>query len=997
MRSGVPRYQIGNVGPGALVAQGENITIYPTINGALATALPGPIYAGLPDLPNGYRPREVDLQALKDLLINSDRNAGIVGQSRAAGLRGMGGVGKTVLATALVHDCDVRLAFPYGIVWLTFGRAANAMTELAVLARAVTGQFSRYTSVAEARVDLGRLLKDLRLLIVLDDVWEPGLVDGFRGIAPGCQLLITTRQQAVVDRANARAHEVNLLSLSETRALFIEALGMADFTAEADAIIGECGGLPLAIAAAAGMVRRSGWGHTQKAFDRARPDALKTPWLPDSEQQNLEIALAASVQTLPKREHTCFLECAVWPEDVAVSVSALRLFWAAHAPDEFDQREVMEALIAASVLQRGSGETVRLHDLYHDYLRHVVGDDFAAMQGALTDRCVRFTANGCELLDGSVWTLEHLPWHLVQAGRLDKAKALQLDYDWLASKLAAHGVQPLIADTRLIEDPELERLGSVLRLSAHILTSDQGQLSAQLLGRLHRPSCAGTAKLLARAISELPQDVLIPRGGKHLSEPGSLVAVFEGHGGRVYGALLLPDGRRALSWSEDRTLRLWDLESGEGRPLQGHRGEVHGALLLPDGRRALSWAEDRTLRLWDLESGEGRPLQGHRGEVHGALLLSDGRRALSWSKDETLRLWDLESGEGRPLQGHRGAVFGALLLPDGPRALSWAEDCTLRLWDLESAEGRPMRGRASWGTQALLLPGGRRALSWSADEPLLQLWDLESGGEERPLPGHDGSVNGALLLPDGRRALSWSEDRALRLWDLESGEGRRPLRGHRKSIYGALLLPDGRRALSWSEDRTLRLWELESGEGRPLRGHGGSIYGALLLPDGRRALSWSKDQTLRLWDLESGEGWPLQGHGDRVFRRAAAARWPPRAVLVTKCCLFLVARIRKNSPRIAAPRGEALPVEGLKLARCPRMALIRTQTGAGEAKRQLRLPQAFSRDRFCTPCRRCPTPIFVRRCREGKLAGNVAARRDFPGEILPMQSIGKTPVNLNAI
>jgi hypothetical protein len=263
-----------------------------------------------------------------------------------------------------------------------------------------------------------RLLKDLRLLIVLDDIWEPGLLDGFRNIAPGCQLLITTRQQLVTDRVNARAHEIGLLNPRETRALFVEALGTAELPEEADAVISECGGLPLAITAAAGMVRRSGWEHTRNAFARARLDALKTPWLPDSEQRNLEVVLAASVQTLPEREQACFLECAIWPEDVSVSMSELRLFWSAHVPDEFDQREIAEVLIASSVLQRGVEETVRLHDLYHDYLRHVAGDKLVAMQGAFSDRCVRFTANGCELLDRSAWTLKHLPWHLVQAGRL---------------------------------------------------------------------------------------------------------------------------------------------------------------------------------------------------------------------------------------------------------------------------------------------------------------------------------------------------------------------------------------------------------------------------------------------------------------------------------------------------------------------------------------------------------------------------------------------------
>ena len=59
-----------------------------------------------------------------------------------------------------------------------------------------------------------------------------------------------------------------------------------------------------------------------------------------------------------------------------------------------------------------------------------------------------------------------------------------------------------------------------------------------------------------------------------------------------------------LSWSEDRTLRVWDLATGEGRALTGHDGSVHGALLLPDGR-ALSWSGDGTLRVWDLATGEG--------------------------------------------------------------------------------------------------------------------------------------------------------------------------------------------------------------------------------------------------------------------------------------------------------------------------------------------------------------------------------------------------------
>lgn len=87
------------------------------------------------------------------------------------------------------------------------------------------------------------------------------------------------------------------------------------------------------------------------------------------------------------------------------------------------------------------------------------------------------------------------------------------------------------------------------------------------------------------------------------------------------------------------------MQGGEPRVLTGHKGQVRGALLLPDGRRALSWAIDHTLHLWDLAQGsEPQVLARHEGTIRGALLLPGGRRVLSWSEDHTLRLFDLSLG-----------------------------------------------------------------------------------------------------------------------------------------------------------------------------------------------------------------------------------------------------------------------------------------------------------------------------------------------------------------
>jgi WD40 repeat protein len=87
---------------------------------------------------------------------------------------------------------------------------------------------------------------------------------------------------------------------------------------------------------------------------------------------------------------------------------------------------------------------------------------------------------------------------------------------------------------------------------------------------------------------------------------GRCLAVLEGHTGLVTSVALTPDGRTAVSGSDDQTLRVWDVATGRCLAiLEGRTGEVFSLSVTPDGRTAVSMAGHNPLRVcvWDVATG----------------------------------------------------------------------------------------------------------------------------------------------------------------------------------------------------------------------------------------------------------------------------------------------------------------------------------------------------------------------------------------------------------
>jgi WD40 repeat protein len=335
----------------------------------------------------------------------------------------------------------------------------------------------------------------------------------------------------------------------------------------------------------------------------------------------------------------------------------------------------------------------------------------------------------------------------------------------------------------------------------------------------------------------------------------ALLRTFEGHKGSVFCVSLAPDGKRAVSASFDRTLKVWDAESGEClKTLQGHTDTVRSVSLTPDGRIAVSASDDKTLKVWDLESGTClKTLYGHTGWIMSVSLSQDGKIAVSASWDKTLKIWDVESGAClKTLYGHTDAISCVDLTSDGKKAISCSSR-TLKLWDLDSGECFKTLIVTGGINHVALTPDGRRAVAANSDNTV-KVWDVDSGACLKTLQGHTSIVTSVSLSLDGKIAVSASWDKTLKIWDVESGACLKTLYGNTGIVMSVSLSLDGKIAVSANDDNNTFLWNIESGESFETQlDHVGGVTSVSLAPDGKRAVSAGVDRTLKVWDAESGE------------------------------------------------------------------------------------------------------------------------------------------------
>src|SRR5262249_3463391 len=136
-----------------------------------------------------------------------------------------------------------------------------------------------------------------------------------------------------------------------------------------------------------------------------------------------------------------------------------------------------------------------------------------------------------------------------------------------------------------------------------------------------------------------------------------------------------PDGKRILTGSEDKSVKLWDAETGQEVFSLQHRLGVSSVAFSPDGKRILAGGglggTSVEAKVWDAVKGqEIHSLKGHTSPGTSVAWSPDGKRILSGSRDKTARVWDTKSGQELLILNHSDRVNSVSWSPDGKHILT---------------------------------------------------------------------------------------------------------------------------------------------------------------------------------------------------------------------------------------------------------------------------------------------------------------------------------------
>ncbi|MFN6486786.1 MULTISPECIES: WD40 repeat domain-containing protein [unclassified Nostoc] len=290
--------------------------------------------------------------------------------------------------------------------------------------------------------------------------------------------------------------------------------------------------------------------------------------------------------------------------------------------------------------------------------------------------------------------------------------------------------------------------------------------------------------------------------------------------------------------------------------LTGHSEKVTSVVISPDGETLVSGCADKTIKVWNINTGKLIRTTEDLGEISSVAISPDGHfLAVGSSQHPKSNVRVLNTNSGKlihTLLGHQKPVNCIAISPDGQILASGSNK--IKIWNLHKGDaygGLCQRICTLWHSSpvnaAAISPDGAILASASSDNKI-RLWNPRTGDPLRTINGHSGEVKSVIISPDGEILFSGSADKTIKIWHLATGKVLYTLTGHLEEVRSLAVSHNGEILFSGSADKTIKIWHLQTRELlQTLTEHSGAINSIAISCNGQFLASGSSDKTIKIW------------------------------------------------------------------------------------------------------------------------------------------------------
>jgi WD40 repeat protein len=294
---------------------------------------------------------------------------------------------------------------------------------------------------------------------------------------------------------------------------------------------------------------------------------------------------------------------------------------------------------------------------------------------------------------------------------------------------------------------------------------------------------------------------------------GTILQTFRGHTTSTHsGVAFSPDGTQVLSAGVERSIRLWNRQTGQ--PIRHFVGSPAGtvsAAFSPDGSHVFATVgvPNSGVRMWNTKTGDILRDFGWNNSWPTSMALSpDGTRVAAGAQDQRVRLFEVASGNLLHPFTLNGWPTRLAFSPSQPWLACGSSDGSVTLYHHPSGQTLHTFSANAGPVTALAFSSMADTLLIAWQDGLARLYDAESFDLQRSFPMPAAFLDSAILSPDGSLLVTGESFPVFTatLWDTRTGDKLRTLTGHRWTV-AALAFNDLGSHLLTGADR-VREWEV---------------------------------------------------------------------------------------------------------------------------------------------------------------------------------------------